>query len=136
MASERRQNVRRIFKGGKVFQKCRFMLICAGCFFIRPSFYSRYFLCSTVTDLKMKFLAKFLLLFSCVVITHQNHHTIYQWSAFEFDYPNAQARNDAIKRGQYIRENVLIMDVDYHGNVSELYCWSINVLCIQFLLLH
>lgn len=46
--------------------------------------------------------------------------TLYKWVAMDFNYPNKQARDEAIKRGQFMQKNVSIIDTDYHGKLFKL----------------
>lgn len=47
---------------------------------------------------------------------------IYKWTALDtkIEYPNEQAKMDAIERGEYIPRNVLLVCADYHGKFGEI----------------
>lgn len=48
--------------------------------------------------------------------TYQDTYTkiLYKWKTVEFNYPTSKAREDAIQRGEFNPNNVLIMDSDVH----------------------
>jgi len=61
-----------------------------------------------------------LILINNVHLSHQSYRdtrtTIYyKWRFGEFEYPSEMEQDEAVRRGQYIPENILVFDSDYHS---------------------
>lgn len=66
----------------------------------------------------MKYLLKFILsvfLINCLVSqSHQSLRTVSSWKQLDFNFPNDQVRQTAIKSGQFNASNAVPIDVDVH----------------------
>lgn len=65
-----------------------------------------------------------LLFLSNVLLSHQTYQDtsrsiVYKWRVADFDYPNEKTKSEAVKRGQLVPNNVVILDSDYYGNENH-----------------
>lgn len=75
------------------------------------------------------FYASFLCILSTGLTSNQTYPTIttnkrfiYKRAQVEYEWSSTRARNDAIQRKEFIPNNPIIMDADYHGNAITI--WS------------
>ena len=69
----------------------------------------------------------FILFWSNVYLSHQtydeaNATVIHKWKNVTIEYPSEAAKQEAIRNGSYVPENVLVMDYDnYSTNFKQLF---------------